>query len=280
MQSKFIFPCLIALAIFAGACTQVTLAQEAATTQPATPPTTQPSTPPASEQTSDASPAVIHWLDKIDAAGRSLKSLTGELRYEVIQGALGDKQIRLGSLFYDAQKPAKFAVHFDRLLAGRRLLRENRWYIFDGRWMVESIGDQKQFIKREITDPNAKDAADANPLTDGQGPFALPITLQKDQVLRKYNVKLLAEPTDDSPALKIRLTPHVAQRGQFTQIDLTYDSKTMLPTRVDTQDETENQTAVILSNVKIDQAIEAVVFDTTPPKSTDGWTVEIKPWGK
>lgn len=242
------------------------------------------------EQSSSQDNPAHAWLDKIDTAGKSLKSLHGQLRYEVIQGALGDKQVRVGSLFYDAKKPAKFAVHFDRLLAGKRLLREDRWYIFDGRWMVEKMGSQKQFIKREMTDPASKEADNANPLTDGQGPFALPITLQKEQVLKKYKVELLDVEKDatnvagdnaaDAQTIKLRLTPHVAQRGDFTQIELTYDTTTMLPVRVDTLDETENETSVILSKVKIDQPIEPVVFDTTPPKSEDGWTVEIKPWGK
>lgn len=251
--------------------------------QPETAPSAaaQPATQPAeNECTVSTKDAVGEWLDKIDAAGRSLKSLHGELRYEVVQGALGDKQIRVGSLFYDARKPAKFAVHFDRLLAGRRLLREDRWYIFDGKWMVEKMGGQKQFIKREFVDPKNENAKDANPLTDGQGPFALPITLQKDQVLQKYKVELLKAPADDDATLKLRLTPHVAQRGQFTQIDLTYDAATMLPSRVETLDETENETAVILSKVKVDQTIDVAVFDTTPPEAKDGWTVEIKPWGE
>lgn len=239
----------------------------------------------ATDKTADTAAAptenpALAWLDKIDAAGRALKSLHGELRYEVIQGALGDKQIRLGSLFYDANKPAKFAVHFDRLVAGRRLLREDRWYIFDGRWMVEKMGEQKQFIKREFTDPKNENAKEANPLTDGQGPFALPITLQKDQVLQKYKVQLLRAPTDENATLKLRLTPHVAQRGQFTQIDLTYDAATMMPSRVETLDETENETAVILTKVKVDQPIDAAVFDTNAPAAKDGWTVEIKPWGE
>jgi len=244
-------------------------AQDAPTTQ------TQPAAPAASEEAQA-------WLERIDAAGQKLKTLQGTLRYEVVQGAMGDKQVRMGSLYYDAAAPAKFAVHFDRLLASRRLIRDDRWYIFDGQWLVEKMVEQKQFIKRQLVDleKTQEDGQppSANPLADGQGPFALPITLKKDAVLRKHRVDLIAfKAGDPANSIHLKLTPHVLQRGEFSRIDLWYDTTTLLPVRVQTIDETENETTVILSEVKIDEQIESIRFDTAEPPASEGWTVELKP---
>ena len=113
------------------------------------------------------------------------------------------------------------------------------------------------------------------------------MTLRKQQVLKKYDVTLIDDATGDESAaaeentpklIHLRLTPHVARRGEFTQLDLWYDTQTLLPVRVATLDETENRTTVILSNVKVDQPVTDKVFDTTPPAASEGWTVEIKPW--
>lgn len=242
-------------------------------TQPAA---TAPTPAPAASEEAQA------WLERIDVAGQKLKSLQGTLRYEVIQGSMGDKQIRMGTLYYDAGPPAKFAVHFDRLMASRRLIREDRWYIFDGQWLVEKMVEQKQFVKRQLIDLEKTQAdgtpPSANPLADGQGPFALPITLKKDAVLRKHKVDLIAfKEGDPTNSVHLRLTPHVLQRGEFSRIDLWYDTTTLLPVRAQTLDETENETTVILSEVKVDEQIESIRFDTAEPPASEGWTVELKP---
>src|SRR5690606_9605697 len=103
---------------------------------------------PAAPQKPAVSPEVDAWLTKLEARSDEIRTLTARLRYDKIDALLGDEQRRFGMLHYQAGPPARFAVHFDRLVVdGNRGRQQNRWYVFDGRWLVERLDDEKQFRK-------------------------------------------------------------------------------------------------------------------------------------
>lgn len=248
---------------------------------PASAPTTTQPTP----QANDVTPETLQWLDKLEAQSKQTRTLTADIRYDREQGLLGDRQRRFGKLVYESGPPARYAIHFRRVLVDKRADEQNRWYIFDGRWMVEKLEDQKQFFAHELVAPGSP-AERSNPLAMGEGPFAVPIGAEKDRLLRRYSVsvQLPEVATKDEPANSVRLTlkPRPGQRNNFTTIDFWYDRSTLAPLQARTEDESENVSLIVLSNVKTNENIDASLMDTRAPSALgqSGWREEIRPWEK
>lgn len=246
----------------------------------------------AGDTTTTADPQVHEVLDRIAAKAATIQTLQARVRYDRIQELQGDRQRRFGTLYYLAGPPAQFAAHLDQLLADRRLEPMDRWYIFDGTWLVEKIADQKpkQFVKRQIAPPSTgMDASPAqagrpNPLALGDGPFVVPLDFNKERILARFDVTLVAADTNADPAnmtsIHLRLVPRAGQRMNASQIDLWYDAETLLPMRVRSEDaEAGNVSMIDLSKVQVNEAINTTVINTDEPKE-QGWDVVIKPWGE
>ncbi|MCC7407040.1 MAG: outer-membrane lipoprotein carrier protein LolA, partial [Phycisphaeraceae bacterium] len=172
------------------------------------------------------------------------------------------------------------------LLADERMEKQDRWYIFDGRWLVERLDDRKQFIGQEVEpppgsmSPTAENApgGGVDPLAMGQGPFVVPISPDKDRILARYEVMIVPPAEDDPPnALHLRLTPREGQRISFTSVDLWYDRESLMPQRVRTIDDSENQSIVKLSKLEMNPDVPDDLFRTTPPQER-GWDVQLSPW--
>ena len=236
-------------------------------------PTTQPALRPAKTPAEEAG---RKWLKKIADRADKIDTLGAKLRYDRIQGLVGDRQRRFGRLWYQARPTRAFAIHFDRLLIDRALRPQDRTYVFDGTWLAERIGDQKQFFRRQVVPPDRKGA---DPLALGEGPFALPITTDADAVLRRFDVKLNEddETEEDPGPIHLVLTPYGQRKPTFTRVDIWYDRQTLLPTRVRTEDRSENISVISLRETETDVEIADDRFDTHPPEER-GWRVEIVPW--
>lgn len=217
------------------------------------------------------------WLEKIEQRAADITTLQAEVRYDRIQGLVGDSQRRFGSLVYVMGPPARFAVHFDLLLADTRLDRQDRRYIFDGQWLVERYDNEKLFIKRQIVPPPVpgEEARPPDVLALGAGPFAVPITQKKDEVLRQFEVAIV-EPQEGDPenSVHLKLTPRFGKPTEFTEIDVWYNRESLLPLRVRTIDESENESVIQLSNVRLNDPVEPVLIDTAEP-ADPGWRVEV-----
>ncbi len=236
-------------------------------------------------------PQVHDLLDRIAARAASIHTLQAKVRYDRIQELQGDRQRRFGTLYYLAGPPAQFAAHLDQLLADRRLEPMDRWYIFDGTWLVEKIADQKpkQFVKRQVTPPltsedgtNPAQARRPNPLALGDGPFVVPLDFNKERILARFDVALIAADAQSDPAnvasIHLRFVPRAGQRVNASQIDLWYDAETLLPMRVRSEDADAGNVSVIdLSKVQVNETMDAKVINTDEP-SEPGWDVVIKPW--
>ncbi len=240
---------------------------------------TDPATP-ADHQTS-ADNSAKSWLDRIEKRASQIKTLHAKITYDRIQQLVGDRQRRFGRLVYAAGPPGRFAVLFDRLLVDNRLDHDERQYIFDGQWLVERYDDEKLFIKRQIAPPPrpGHPAQGADPLALGSGPFALPINMQKDKVLQRFHVELIRPCTlsDQPDAIQLRLTPKATDSNGFTRMDLVYNRRSLLPLVVSTLDDSENQSVITLSELRVNTPIDDGVLDTTAPTER-GWRVEVKPW--
>ncbi len=219
------------------------------------------------------------WLDRIDAKADTIKTVHAGVRYERVQGLLGDSQVRFGTLMYEKGPPPRFVVHFDKLVVDETLRFVSRAYIYDGCWLLERLDEKKQFTKRQVVRCDGPDPPARDPLALGEGPFALPITQEKQKILEKFRVELIAPgPKDpkDVRTVHLRLVPRDEQASEFNRIDIWHDREMLLPVRVRTFDDSENESQIDMLNVKLNPLLDPEVFDTTVP-SGRGWRGQVVP---
>jgi hypothetical protein len=244
----------------------------------------EPATQPAATQSTaaGAAPAVVKLLDQVEQKAATVKSLTAGVVYTRIQGLLGDKQVRVGTLIYQSGPPGRFSMHFTKLLVDNRADVQNRWYLFDGTWFVERLEDQvpKQFFKRQIVGPGVS-PAQADPLAVGGGPFPLPVNMKRAVVLQRFVATLVPTTAADPLSTQhLRLVPRPGQRTEWSQMDTWYNAD-LLPVKVETQGQAKSESKSIyeFSEIKLnpDNAIDDKAFDTTEP-TAPGWEIHVTPW--
>ncbi|MBI1338239.1 MAG: hypothetical protein GC164_14955 [Phycisphaera sp.] len=235
-------------------------------------------------------------LDRIAERQKDIRTLSAEVTFDQVSPLTGDTQRRFGTIHYAAGPPAKFAVHFDRVIADRGLENQDRWWVFDGTWLVERNDDKKQFLKRQITPPppevQDKDPevqgqdpgnnARPDPLATGQGPFPIPLRADRKTILERFTVSIQNE-EGEHPPLHLVYTPHDPRKMDYDQLHIEYDPHTLLPMKVRTVKEASGDERVFkLREVKTNEPVDESVFDTTPPsqKGERGWMEEITPWEK
>ncbi len=183
--------------------TVTTQADDTATTQPA-----------ATQPTANTANTADAWLDRIEQRAQAIDTLHAQLRYERVQGLLGDRQIRFGDIFYEAGSPKRFAIHFDRIVLNNQLQQRDKWYIFDGHWLAERDHAQKVFIRRELVPPGKQGE---QMLDLENSPFVVPLDLKKQSVLERFEVTLVPDGSADGAnneedkeaqnTVHLRLTP-------------------------------------------------------------------------
>ena len=211
------------------------------------------------------------WLGRIEAKATEIKTLKAKLRYDNNQQLLGDEQRRFGTLTYQAGPPTGFVIHFNKKLVDGHWSEPDLYYIYDGRWLLKRDHENKTANRYQLV-PDDQEVSDQIEL--GDGPFPLPLNLKKDKVLAKYNVAV-AEPVEDDPAdsVHLQLTPRDQDSTDLTRIDLWFSRVTLLPMLVSSVDDSETQTVVKLSDVKMNVEVDEKSFDTALPKE-DGWQTD------
>jgi|GEM_PF-1621623 len=224
------------------------------------------------------SPEVEALLNRLEVQAKALQSLQAMVRYDLNQLTTMDEQKRYGKIVYVTGPPAKFAVYFDTLRVDKKSIPSNRWYIFDGTWLVEKLEDKKQFFKWQVVAPGAN-PANANPLALGKGPFVVPVALRKDLILDKFKVAIAEPDAKNDPANSVHLilTPLKGRRINYLQLDLWYDKDSLEPQRARTINASDTETIIHLSDVKLNAPIEGDPMNTEEPKDK-GWEVQINPW--
>jgi hypothetical protein len=278
-------------------------------TPPPPPAPAEPAPAPAGEFTS-----ADQLLTALESADRDLTSLTADVMWDRTFEIQGDRQARLGHLFYVVNPSGspggtperKFAIHFDHLNVGGVDRAEDRWYIFDGRWVMERDAVQKFYQKREVVPPGET----FNPLAVG-GPFPIPIGQKKADITARYDVEILptasgldvapdASDDDKNQAeaaktavqgcwqLKLVPKPQFTEEEPYTQVRLWYKrSKTgdILPRMARTVSTSGDVSTVLLIHTEPQYAgrpdnpkahVPPDAIDTTPPAA--GWEGTITPW--
>lgn len=239
-------------------------------------------------------------LEALGRRDREIDTLTGDVRLTGIQVLQGDMQRRLGRLAMRtepgaAEGPARrmYAVRFERLQLDRRVEDINEQYVFDGRWLVERLPEEKQFIKREIV-PAGRVLDPMELMRDA--PFWVSVGDDADRVLRDYEASVLA-PEDgltDDPAhedlaglarlvagcVQLKLTPREGMPAEddWESVRIWFTPDTLLPRLYVKTAWTGDLQIAELFGVEINEEVSAAVFDTEAPPPGSGWQVQVAPW--
>lgn len=280
----------------------------ALTLQPATEPPAQPAAPRPSES-EPATPAdqpagapharfadARELLKALGERDKTIEILTGQVRLTAIQALQGDTQRRYGKLALktvrtESGQPRRlYAVRFERLEIDQRVQTLNEQYIFDGRWLVERLPDERQFIKHEIV-PVGQTLDPMDLMRDA--PFWVTVGDDPDRVLRDYDAELL--PPDDGltgnddlkgltvlveGCVQLKLTPKPdgPAADDWDSVRLWFNPATLLPVLYLKTEWTGDLQIAELFEVSTDSEVPDSVFDTTAPPDGAGWQVQIAPW--
>lgn len=246
--------------------------------------------------------ALLVALGKRD---REIGSLTGVVRLTGIQVLQGDMQRRQGTMWMrtvqeESAEPGSasratrmFAVSFDQLQLDRRVEAVDEQYVFDGRWLVERLPREKQFIKREIV-PAGRTLDPMELMRDA--PFWISVGDDADRVLRDYDAAVL--PTEDGltvnaesddlagllrlveGCVQLRLTPREgsAAEDDWQSVRMWFTPEDLVPRLYIKTAWTGDLQIAELFGVEINGPVDAAVFDTTTPEAGSGWQVQISAW--
>ncbi|NLF29484.1 MAG: hypothetical protein GX591_01200 [Planctomycetes bacterium] len=271
--------CLLALATTAAAVEDPAGSPPPPATAPATQPAdTQPASRPA------VAPEVERLLDRVEAAGRKIRTLTAEVRYTEEEILFGERTTYSGLVWYaqdssGAQRP-RFRIRFDTIRSGRNRREADRDYVFfsdaNGQWLISRNGEIKQIVKYHV----ARAGSDANPLELGQGPFPVPFGQRKDRVLSLFEVTTRPADKDDPEGtafLKLVPRPEAADRFRVRWIEIWVNGDG-LPVKIRTEDtQGETRKTAVFAATKINPDLEASVFDLPWPGPGSGWERRVEP---
>ena len=266
----------------------VSCSQNISTSVPHEPPTTQPQP--------EAEPDPVEdLLDRLERSSADLRDFQARIRYDIWDAVLEGKQIRAGRLIYQVNPvdgTKRFAILFDTFISDGRREDQQRHYIFADGWLVEIDHERKQFIKRQIVAPGKT----FDPLKLGEGPFPLPIGQPKNEVLARFDVKLLDAPSDlflakmltnrDVEGMVLFPKPRTPEAEKFQRVELFYDRETMLPIginavaadAIDPSDpDSRNRKMVLLLDLKRNEGVDESILSIEEPDKRQ-WDIDIRPW--
>jgi outer membrane lipoprotein-sorting protein len=244
---------LLALICLAAAPSSASAAEPAAT------PTATPTTSAAEVQ---VAPEVLAVLDKMDAAGKAIKTVRSKFDYELNQTLYSDITKRKGEILYQAPNLLRFEFSD----------KPQETYVFDGRTLFHKKDPTKQLITYEIRLPD-EPAVDS--LEIGKTPFPLPFGQRKENVLKHFTVSLdkAEQEKDKEKRTVLVLIPkkNTAMSKDYTRILLWLDPKMSIPTRAKLYDTSENETTIDFRNLETDKSIDAKLF--TRPEVPQDWEI-------
>lgn len=258
-------------------------------------------TEPAQTQTTDPEAPFASASDLLTALAAQdilTESITGNIRFIVINALQNDRQTRYGKLAIQKQADSdqrNYAVSFNTLIIDDRQESIAEHYIFDGRWFIERLPEEKQFNKRELV-PMGQTLDPMELMRDA--PFWVSLGHDQERLLASYDAELL--PTTDSlianadfPELaffaelphvsntvQLKLTPKPGSgfEDDWEWVRIWIDPETLHPSLYIKSEWTGDLQIVDLFSVKANTDIPASVFDTTTPDARSGWRVQISEW--
>jgi hypothetical protein len=234
-------------------------------------------------------PAVDAFLDRLEANGETLRTLTADVTYWKYEDLLARSVIRLGTLIASIDPEAddkRFAILFTHVVRGTRRQQTNMNYIFDGHYLAEVDYAQKVCVVHELVEPGKR----LDPLRLGEGPIPLPIAQRKDDILARFAPTMLDLPLEGPLArlaerslVGLRLTPldDSSEGKTWRFVDIFYDADTLLPVGIEVHESNGDRRTIILSNERRNPELsgeETLRLTVDPPDQGDGWMIDRRSW--
>jgi outer membrane lipoprotein-sorting protein len=205
-------------------------------------------------------------LDKMDAVGKDLKTVSAKFDYELYQMPYDDKQNRKGELSYQAPNLLRFSFTD----------KPTETYIFDGRNLFQQKDAAKQLVIWQIRLPAEPPVPS---LELGKTPFPLPFGQRKEEVLKQFTVTRDADEEkkdkDGRTVLVLAPKPNSPLARDYTKIILWIDAKSSLPTRVQLFDQSENRTTFDFTDIQTNKELDPKSF--TRPDVPQNWEIVNHP---
>ncbi len=239
--------------------------------------------PPPSSQPASPDTAVA-LLDRLETATEGLRDFRADVTFFKWDDVLQRREIRVGEIVYQ-QRPdnqsKRFAILVTRQIVGRRQEDENTRYVFDGSWFVQIDYDNRVFTKRQIVPPGER----FDPLKLGEGPFPLPLGQRRDEVLARFEASLLDGSSDErleaflagKSVRGLLLVPRAStpQAREIAQVEIFYDSATLLPVGINLTETNGDRKTVLLRKLRRNEGIDESTLSIEQP---EGFNVDVIPW--
>ena len=218
---------------------------------------------PAEAEAAEPLPAEVERiLDKMEAAGKDIRTLRARFDYELNQTLYEDIQKRKGRLAYAAPNRLRFAFTD----------RPKETFVFDGRVVYHVKPSTRQLILWEM---RTADEPPVETLALGKTPFPLPFGQQKAAVLKHLRVRRDAQAEKKDPRKRAVLVL-VPKKGttlaqDYAHVLLWIDTKRWMPTRARLLDPSENVTTVDFHHIETNVEVEDATF--ARPEVPDDWEV-------
>jgi len=214
------------------------------------PPATQPTTAPVSKPTATqpAGDRVVRVLDALEAKGDEVRDLRCRVFYTVHDIVGMDEFTKFGTIVYKRGKPNPlFAITFTKTHQGGYVLRQQEWYLFADRWFYEAKERSKTVIKREVI--RAGEVIDLFSLE--KSPFPIPFGQRKDEILKHFDVTLVAAEADDPKDTDhLRCIPKAGSRmaDEYSSLEFFVSRSLHLPIKIiATESDPDGQPAKIIT---------------------------------
>lgn len=238
---------------------------------------------PALAQTKPADAGVDATLERLNAAGQTMKSLRADVTMTTVDGVTGGDSKREGKILLErrGEGDTRGRVGFDKFLTGDRIITDRQEYLLDGDWVVDRVyrrpGDANggnRETHRQIRQPGEK----TDLLKLGAGPFPLPIGQPPAVVREQFDLKPLPADPKKPEMAGLELTPKASNAlgKQFKSITVWLKQGESLPTVIETIDpqETTTQTTT-LTNVVLNGPVTDADFKLEP--IGDDWQIVKEP---
>jgi hypothetical protein len=221
-------------------------------------------------------------LDQVEQHGATLKSYQADMFFRQEQRLLDVAKVRHGSLLYQIDNDrVRFRIHFADLQAQdledtepAPVVTFDEDYAFDGLWFTIRNARLKNIQKQEV----CKTPAKKEEFRLGRGPFPLPFSIQKADVLKDFDVSLIP-PDSNAPAdvahLMLKPKKDSSFAEQYVNLEMWISKQSFVPVQMRFEKEDAEITSIVWSSIVLDQPIDAKKFEPGP--AGDDWTVETTP---
>ena len=209
-------------------------------------------------------PAILDTLDKLEALGKTIEYLQSELTLEKLETLVDDRTFKEGTLYYQREKDKiRFRISFTKTRYDKRSVKDAEDFLFADGWLTHRQGRAKRQDSYQITRPGQ---ASADLMRIGKSPLPIPIGQKTEDVLKSFEVSLIAanEKTDPAkvPTTHLRFLPRKGTElaMSHTRLDFWLRQEDAIPVRSQWENDSGDIFTADMSELRINKKIKNSTF--------------------